>query len=407
MLDEKPVPVIFSSHLSGIRAMNLRLSSTWVILPGLLAALGCSAGSSDTGSTNHLGDGGAGSVTANGGTGNSLIIPGGDGTTNDPSDTRDVPVRQKVCDAAGKCTCLRLALLGTLASAAVDSDSQAFVSWLNDNSDGTATLSTVPSKPTIDATFLAQYDILLIANVNTWTVSADEQAAVQKWVTETGGGIITLTGFASNATEAAATSQLVSFSGMGYSGTAEAQWTAPASGEQQPVYYKGGTTNLKLCMAWNGTTAGVQHTSPHITTPIKFTPQTGALEKLTLNLDYVGAFIGWPVNAPAGSTVLAKDPVSGGNMAVAYEYQGKGRLFSFGDEWVIFTNEWEPTGEPSNKQMDQYNPCWVPASGSAAGFFHSVKSLYQTKQFWYDVINWVAPPNQCNFVVKDPDVVVK
>ena len=47
------------------------------------------------------------------------------------------------------------------------------------------------------------------------------------------------------------------------------------------------------------------------------------------------------------------------------------------------------------------------ASGTAAGFFQSVETLYQTKQFWYNVINWVAPPNACNFTITDPDVVVK
>jgi hypothetical protein len=389
--------------------MTLRFSSALVLVSGLVSALGCSANGAP-GSSARDGVAGAGALTANGGTGNSLIIGGGD-TTKDPNDMRDVPTRQKVCDATGKCTCLRLALLGTLASAAVDSDSDAFVSWLNNNSDGTATLTKVPTKPTVDAAFLANYDILLVANVNGWAFSDAEKAAVAQWVTTSGGGIITLTGFLSSASEPGDTSQLVSFAGMGYSGSTQADWTAPASGEGSPVYYKGGTVDLKQCMEWNGTAGGVTHTSPRITTPIKFTPQAAdtQLGKLTLGLDYVGAFIGWPALAPAGSTVLAKDPISGGNMAVAYEYQGKGRLLTFGDEWVIFTNQWVPNGTPAMNQAVASNKCYVPAGtyGNAMPFFHSVQTLYQTKQFWFDVINWVAPPNECNFVVKDPDVVVK
>jgi len=90
-------------------------------------------------------------------------------------------------------------------------------------------------------------------------------------------------------------------------------------------------------------------------------------------------------------------------MAAALELEGKGRLLAFGDEWVIFRNQWEPVGTPSNQQMDMYNPCWIPATAS----FHSVKTLYQTKQFWYDAVNWVAPPNECNFIIDDPDVVVR
>jgi hypothetical protein len=383
-------------------SMTSRFSAALVFVSGLVTLIGCSANGAPPGSSAHDDSGGTGNIITgeNGGTGNS-------NTSRDPNDLRDVPVRQRACDAAGRCTCLRLAMLGTLASAAADSDTQAFTSWLNDNSDGTATLSNVPTKPTLDATFLAQYDILLVANVNGWSFSDDEKAAVAKWVTDTGGGMITITGFVSTATEAAATSQLVSFAGMGYSGTSDSAWVAPASGESQPVYYKGGSTNLKPCLEWNGATSGVQHSSPRITTPIEFTPQTGTMEKLTLGLDYVGAFIGWPVTAPAGSSVLAKDPVTGGNMAVAYEYQGKGRLFSFGDEWVIFSNEWLPNGQPANKQADQYNPCWIPATADVPAHFHSVETLYQTKQFWFDAINWVAPPNECNFVVNDPDVVVK
>ena len=396
--------------------MNLRLSSALVLVSSLIATFACSAGSP---SGSSLGHDGSGDAPSSGGTGSIVVTSGGAGnvlnlggelntTGTDPSDGRALPVRKRVCDAAGKCSCLRLALLGTLASAATDTDSQAFVTWLNGNSDGTATLSTVASKPTVDAAFLAQYDILLVANVNTWTFSADEKAAVEKWVTETGGGIITLTGFASTPTEPEASSQLISFSGVNYgTGANPNVETAPSSGESKPLYYKGGTANLKSCLEWNGSTDGVQHSSPRITTPIQFTAQTGEMDKLTLGLDYVGAFIGWPVTAPAGATVIAKDPVTGGNMAVAYEYQGKGRIFAFGDEWVIFSNEWVPSGQPANKQMDQYNPCWVAAAGDAPGYFHSVETLYQTKQFWYDAINWVAPPNECHFVVKDPDVVVK
>ena len=392
-----------------VRSSSLSLGL--IIVSSVLSALGCSASPASGSTARPDATGGGGPITAsNGGNGSGLIVPSGPTTTRDPNDTRDVPVRQKTCDANNmNCTCLRLALLGTLDSAAVDTDSDSFVTWLNTNAMGTATLTKVATKPTLDAAFLANYDILLVVNVNGWTFSDAEKAAVGDWVNGSGGGIITLTGFESTATESAASSQLVSFAGMGYSGTTMAQETCPASGENSPVYYKDGTVDLKKCMIWNGTsTGGTQHTLPSITTPIKFTPQTGQLGKATLGLDYVGGFIGWPALAPAGSTVLATDPITGGNMAVAYD-QGKGRIFTWGDEWVIFSNQWVPTGTPSQNQPDANNPCYVPASASSTGmaFFHSVQTLYQTKQFWYDVINWVAPPNECNFVVNDPDVIPK
>ena len=157
-------------------------------------------------------------------------------------------------------------------------------------------------------------------------------------------------------------------------------------------------------MNWNGGTASTA-AKPFITTPLKFPPQTdNQLAKLTANLDYTGAFIGWPITAPADAKVIATDPVTGGNMAVAKEVNGKGRIFAFGDEWVTFSSLWEQTGTPSNPTADIYNPCWVPPTDTAAAFFHSVQTLYQTKQFWFNAINYVAPPNGC-FTIVDPDVI--
>jgi hypothetical protein len=355
-----------------------------------LVALACSSGGEGRDRPNDGNPTGGAGVGVGGG-----ISVGPTGGV-DPSDTRVLPIRKKVCDAANHCSCLRLALLGTLESAAANKDTKPFVDWLNGNSNGTATVTMISNQPTVDAAFLAQYDILLIANVNGWSFDAEEKAAVEQWVRETGGGIISLTGFVSTDAEPAATSQLIEFSGLRYQTPKAAE-----NGQPVPVYYKGGTTDLKPCLGWSGSY------DPATTTPIKFAPQTGSVAKLTLNLDYVGAFIGWGISAPADAKVVATDPVSGANMAVAYEIDGKGRVFAFGDEWVVFKSQWLPQGDPNNRQMDQYNPCWVAPAGGAAGFFHSVQTIYQTKQFWFNAINWVAPPNECNFVVNDPDVIIR
>jgi len=384
--------------------MTLRFSSLLVVTSSLVAALACSAGGASSGVTAHgtggSGTGGTGVVTGAGAAGNSLNIGGDTSGMSDPSDTRTVPVRQKVCDAAGNCSCLHLALLGTLDSKADDTNTQPFVDWLNMSSHGTASVTMISTKPTLDKTFLAQYDILLVANVNTWVFSADEQAAVADWVQTTGGGIISLTGFTSDPSEPAATSQLLEFAGISYGSTATA---TPPQAQAAPVTYQGGTANLKDCLQWQPAPTA---NKADITAPIHFTPQTGSLEKLTASLDYVGAFYGWNVLAPSAATVIGTDPVTNSPIGVAYEFMGTGRIFAWGDEWVIFKNQWEKSGTPSNMQMDMYNPCWVPASGTTPGFFQSVETLYQTKQFWYDLINWVAPPNQC-FTINDVQVVVK
>jgi hypothetical protein len=391
--------------------MTQRFVAHLALFSALASAVGCSAGGDGAKTTPN------GPSTSGGGTPSvsDPIDNGPDLNTGatysgakDPNDPRDVPVRTKTCDAAGNCTCLRLALVGSLDSSANTKDTKPFIEWLNGNSDGTAKVTMVATKPpAIDATFLKDYDILVLANVNTWKFSADEKAAVATWVKTDGGGIVTLTGFASNATETADTSQLVDFAGMGYTGTTMAEWTAPALPVGQvppnPIFYKGGTVDMRNCLFRRSSMIDKDAGN---TWAVKFAPQPAPLDKLTLSLDYVGAYIGWPVKAPAGSTVLATDPSSGKNMAVALEVEGKGRIVSFGDEWVVLANLWQPVSEfvgPGGMG----DMCYVPPVGTEAATYHSVKSLYQSKQFWYDVINWVAPPSECNFTIMDPDVVVK
>ncbi len=312
------------------------------------------------------------------------------------NDDRDLDVREQVCDEAGEnCTCLRMALLGTLDSAANEKDSQPFVDWLNGNSGGTATVETITTKPTMDATFLAQYDILLVANVNGWTFSEAEKLAVAEWSKTTGGGIISLTGFVSKDSEETFTSQLIEFSGISYNSTLTAQ-----NASVQTIKYKERDVNM-YCIG-----------PALITAPVEFGDQEGALAGLTYELDYVGAYVGYGIDVPAdgSATTIATDPVSGEVIAAAKEVDGAGRVFAWGDEWAIFANQWE--SEPANLQMDEYNDCYEPASGVEGeegyepAFLHTVASLYQVKQFWYNVINWVAPPNECGFTIEDEDVVV-
>jgi len=393
--------------------MNLRFVANLALFSALAASVACSAGGDGAKTTTSNG-----SSSSTGGTSPVLNTNGGGPVLNtggnaplpmDPNDPRNVPVRPKICDASGQnCTCLRLALVGSLDSSANTKDTKPFTEWLNGKSGGTATATMVSTKPpVIDAAFLAQYDILVLANVNTWKFTAEEKAAVETWVKKEGGGIVTLTGFASNATETTDTSQLVDFAGMGYTGTTMAEWTAPALPVGQvpanPIFYKGGSVDMRNCLFRR--TSMIDKDAGN-TWGVKFAPQPAPLDKLTLGLEYVGAYIGWPVKAPTGSTVLATDPSTGANMAVALEVEGAGRIVSFGDEWVVLANLWRPVSEfvGGGGTGDM---CYVAPVAPETDTYHSVKSLYQSKQFWYDVINWVAPPSECHFTIMDPDVVVK
>ncbi|HEX2669225.1 MAG TPA: hypothetical protein VHM25_00055, partial [Polyangiaceae bacterium] len=125
--------------------MSLRSSSAVVLASSLALVVACGGGSSDTPPLRN-GSGGTGPVLGSGGSGNSLVVNPGGETTFDPNDTRDVPMREKVCDANGKCTCLKLALLGTLTSAAEDPDTSAFTDWLTSSSEGSAATTNIPTK---------------------------------------------------------------------------------------------------------------------------------------------------------------------------------------------------------------------------------------------------------------------
>jgi hypothetical protein len=311
---------------------------------------------------------------------------------DEPMDEEEGPAaRTEQCDENGEnCTCLTLALMGTLDSAATDTDTGAFTEWMNGNSGGSAVVTNVSEKPLLNAEYLAQFDILVLANINGWTFSEEEKQAVNDWVTVTGGGIISLTGFKSDAQEVIDTSQLISFSGLTYAGSGQADWTAN-NGQNSSVTYQDGTEDLKNCLPSDPNGGAV------ITTAIPITPQTGELETLSASLDYVGAFIGWGVSAPDDATILATDPMSNKTIA-AVKQVGAGKVFVFGDEWVIFRNQWEGTSTNGDPK------CSVDGMGGDEK--HGVDTLYQTKQFWYNAISWVAPPNEC-FQITDTDVVIR
>ncbi len=371
----------------------LRSTLFFVIATGLSA---CAAEAEDGPATgaNSSGERGAdGSSPAGGPSGNT-----GDGSDSTLIVIEEAPVleegaeaRTEQCDEQGEnCTCLTLALMGTLDSAATDTDTGAFTEWMNGNSGGSAVVTNVSVKPVLTTEYLAQFDILVLANINGWTFDEAEKQAVNDWVTLTGGGIISLTGFNSDAQEVVDTSQLISFAGFSYAGTGAADFTAN-NGQNTSVYYQEGSDDLKACLPSDPNGGAV------ITTAVPITPQTGELEALSANLDYVGAYIGWSVTAPADATVLATDPVSNKTIA-AVKQVGLGKVFVFGDEWVIFRNQWE--GKSTNGDPK----CSVDGVGGEE--LHGVDTLYQTKQFWYNAISWVAPPNEC-FQITDEDVIIR
>jgi hypothetical protein len=79
---------------------------------------------------------------------------------------------------------------------------------------------------------------------------------------------------------------------------------------------------------------------------------------------------------------------------------GAGKVFLFGDDWVTYTSQWLNGGQATT---DPNNPCWDATAAASC----LTGQVFQVKQFWYNCINYVAPPTECAFVVKDPSVVLQ
>src|ERR1700722_18433911 len=152
--------------------------------------------------------------------------PGGDdmgpaGTFENPTGT---PVdgkapRAERCDDAGRCTCFNIASIGlpghTGFQGGMDSTT-AFTDWLNAQSSANGAMYT--ARPTLDAEFLAKYDVLIIQGLvdgvsgedgtGYWTFTPAETQALDTWV-KAGGGLITLSGYDAQSQEVTPLNQLV------------------------------------------------------------------------------------------------------------------------------------------------------------------------------------------------------
>jgi hypothetical protein len=200
-----------------------------------------------------------------------------------------------------------------------------------------------------------------------WTFSADEIAALKSWV-EAGGGMIVLTGYTGNmsADEVRTINSVVTpISGISYNNDqylASACDTCWCWGNSVPIY------------GWNTSS------------------------EISKGISQVGAMWGYSINAPLGATIAATEENK--NAAVSVEV-GKGRVFAFADEWVIYTNQWRDGDAAPGDAADQYNVCYDMDKQQ----FNNAENYFQIPQFWYNVIKWVAPPNDC-FIIDDPVIIV-
>ncbi|NLN63727.1 MAG: hypothetical protein GX146_12740 [Myxococcales bacterium] len=275
------------------------------------------------------------------------------------------------------CYCLRLAVIGSFDSGANKNDVSAFVDWLNTKS--SAIVSMHQRKPTLDAGFLSNYDIILFTfqadgmSGPFWQYSAAEAQALNTWIDQ-GGGVVAMTGFNGNATASevgAINSILQPATGFSYNNDAYLDQTEPDS-----YCYENA-----VAVDW-----------------------TSSTHEIAREVKRTAAFWGSSISIPDGAEVVVRKHDAGAttDIAAAALEIGEGRVFVYADEWPLFSNVWLSTSDHSNVPAEQlqYENCF----DQATQMWKDPDVWFQHPQFWYNVIQWTAPENDC-FTIDEPIII--
>ncbi len=343
------------------------------------------------------------------GTSGNQIMPSGSNNsqgfgsvTAGSSSSSDAAARPQRCDDAGRCTCFNIASLGyggatgaQFGSATGGTDNtEAFVNYLNTESSagvaqvgcGTDIGCTSPAKPTLNAAFLAQYDVLIFQWMTNgqqlvdstgnpvavgsaaaagfkgngyWSFTQDELSALKTWVSN-GGGIIVLSGYDYSSDEINPANQILG-------AVSSMQYTAV------DTFGTVMTGNAAYCLG--------------DTDPV--TTWAQAPDILGENITEVGAFHGRGITAPSPAVVDCNNAIFG--VCAAHQDVGSGHVYAYTDEWVTYTSQWNPTVQPAG---------YCSLTGSTAnGDFPAVQFAYQVPQFWYNAIYYASQATMCPFTL--------
>lgn len=350
-------------------------------------------------------------LNGNGSTGSNSIQSGGSGLNNlgggggnGVSDSG----RPERCNEAGVCSCFNIASLGyggttgaQFGHGGTDS-TDLFVQYLNTESSAQAAFLGCGSdigcmsspKPTLNAAFLAQYDVLIfqwMANsINPvvyqgnpsgatgdmalggggyWSFSSDELTALKTWV-QGGGGVIVLSGYdfcpntlANSGCTAGADDEIVPANQIVQALTDMSYTTTDTFGLTQ-------TGNEALCLG--------------DTNPVA----VWANDALGAGITEVGGFHGRGIK-PGTGTVDCNNNTFG--VCAAHEDVGKGHVYVYTDEWVTYSSQWNPNPQPAN---------YCNVDGSIAnGGEPAVQFVYQTPQFWFNAISYASQATMCPFTL--------
>jgi uncharacterized membrane protein len=246
-----------------------------------------------------------------------------------------------------------------------DSDT-AFQDWLNSSSTGTAQVDNISEKPTLTKEFLAKYNVIVLAGLGDdsnlgpfWKFDSAEQAEIWEWV-EAGGGLLSLSGYAANQEEVLPKNQLLAFTNISYNqdGVTPKCLVKPENGGE--ACWCGGSSSLS-----------------------DFNRDDPFVANLSNSVTWVGLQSGRSINAPPDAVVAATVTNSGqppANVLVG-KAVGQGRVLVYADEWITYTSQWSGEGNPNTTNT------------ACTGLLP--QDVYQTAQFWYNMIKWVQPKATC------------
>ena len=333
------------------------------------------------------GGSGAGGGSQQGGGGSTGVAINLDAAPAPPPDTRiDEPLPDLSgyqCDDAGNCTLcqpVRILSLGQPAKYGANSGStdntDAFQSFMNSNTKGTATMTMQKEFVSLTADRLSNYDVVILQGLYTnvydpngiWSFTSADAAALHDWVNSKGGALIAMSGyFSDNSVETKPLNQLMAPFGITYN----SDTTYVANDCPNPP---------SLCYCAYGS--------------IPFDAWlTDAVPDITKNLKKVGVFMGRSITCSGSDCkVVATDNVDTNAVSKtlgAAKQVGNGRVFAWGDEWVTYTSQWGLTPDPQYDNAATYQQC----------VGNTPMTSYTVPQFWYNVFRWVAQTSCLTIVV--------
>jgi hypothetical protein len=217
----------------------------------------------------------------------------------------------------GLCDCISIGFFGQVSSDA-GSETGQFQNWLTALS-GQVPIKNLGASGTLTAEWLDGLQVLIVGGMQDRTsgFSADEIAAFDDWLMNSGAGVITLGGYTASSSDIQPTNELIASTGMQYDTSSVPSEGVIGQDVAPPVWLSG------IVAPDHPTVDGVAE---------------------------IGVYFGYPVSGD-GTVVLREGSY---DLAMA-KAVGAGRAFIFADEWITQDLTW--SGEVEGGQDMCQQPC--------------------------------------------------